>query len=334
MARFFAQALKAVERVPGVAAAAFTSQLPLSGDSDGYGVQFEKESAQRRTRAAFRYAVTPDYFTAMQIPLRRGRLLNHRDAAGSPLAVVINESLARSVFGDADPLGQRLRAGPSVDNAKLPWSVIVGVVGDVKQASLAVTGEDAFYVSSAQWYWTDNSMALVVRTPGEAAALAGPVRAAVWSVDKEQPILRVATMRALLTRSQAQRRFALIWLEAFALLALVLAASGIYGLLSGSVTERMRELGVRAALGASRGNNLALVLRQGMALTLAGVLIGLAGAIAASQALVSLLFGVSQLDPMTYLGVIAMVYGVAALACWLPARRAAKVEPSLVLRAE
>jgi putative ABC transport system permease protein len=238
------------------------------------------------------------------------------------------------VFGDADPLGQRVRLGPAISTPSMPWGVIVGVVGDVKQASLAVTGSDGFYVSSAQWFWTDNAMSLVVRTRADAASLAGAVRSAVWSVDKDQAILRVATMQKLLTASEAQRRFALILFEAFALLALVLAASGIYGILSGSVTERMRELGVRSALGASRGNIVALVLRQCMKLTAAGVVIGLAGAIAASQALISLLFGISRLDPTTYLGVIALLCGVAVLACWVPARRAAKIEPSVVLRAE
>jgi len=168
-----------------------------------------------------------------------------------------------------------------------------------------------------------------------AAALEVPaIRKAIWSVDKDQPIVRVATMDALLATSQAERRFALILFEAFGAVALVLAAVGIYGILSGSVTERMREIGVRAALGASRRNILALVLRQGMTLTGIGVVLGLAGAVAASQAIMSLLFGISRLDPITYIGVIALLTSVSAIACWVPAWRAAQVDPSITFRVE
>jgi putative ABC transport system permease protein len=177
-------------------------------------------------------------------------------------------------------------------------------------------------------------LSLVVRTHGDAAALVPAVRSAIWSVDKDQPIVRVATMEQLVATSEAQRRFAMIVFEAFALVALVLAASGLYGVLSGSVNERMREIGVRSALGASRANILTLVLRQGMTVTVLGVVIGLAGAMAASRALMTLLFGVSRLDPVTYLAVVAMLLGVAAVACWVPAWRAARVDPSITLRAE
>jgi ABC-type antimicrobial peptide transport system permease subunit len=211
------------------------------------------------------------------------------------------------------------------------------VVGDVKQASLAVTDPDAFYATSWQWSWTDNAdtvRSLVVRAQGNAAAIAPAIRRAIWSVDKDQPIVRVASMENLLTASEAQRRFALILFEAFALVALVLAATGIYGLLSGSVAERMREIGVRSALGATRGDIVALVMRQGMMLTAVGVLLGLSGAMLASRALITLLFGVSRLDPVTYVGVIAMLLGVAGVACWVPAWRAARVDPLITLRAE
>jgi putative ABC transport system permease protein len=157
---------------------------------------------------------------------------------------------------------------------------------------------------------------------------------AIWSVDKDQPIVRVATMEALLAASAAERRFALILFEAFALVALVLAATGIYGVLSAGVTERIREIGVRSALGASRGNILALVLRQGLTLTALGIAIGLAGAVAASRALSTMLFSVTRLDPATYLAVAALLLGVSAIACWLPAWRAARVDPTITLRAE
>jgi putative ABC transport system permease protein len=330
--RFFAQALNAVRQVPGVAAAAFTSQLPLSGDFEKYGVQFESIPAgnSEEDQSAFRYAVSPGYFETIRIPLRRGRLLDAHDVASAPRAVLINESFARRKFRGRDPIGQRVHVG----STNQPWYSIVGVVGDVKQTSLAMDQADAAYVTSAQWPFADRARWLVVRSRGDAASLAPAIRNAIWSVDKDQPIVRVATVADLLAASAAERRFALVVFEAFALVALVLAATGIYGVLSGSVTERIREIGVRTALGASRGNILSLVVRQGMALTGLGVLIGLAGAAAASHAIVTLLFGVSRLDPITYLGVIVLLLGVSGIACWVPAWRAARVDPSITLRAQ
>jgi putative ABC transport system permease protein len=207
-------------------------------------------------------------------------------------------------------------------------------VGDVKQTSLALSEPDAAYITTNQTWYVDGAMSLAVRVRGDAAGLSNAVRKAIWSVDKDQPIVRVATMDDLLAKSGAERRFALILFEAFGLAALVLAATGIYGVLSGSVTERMREIGLRSALGATRGNILGLVVRQGMTLTGLGVVIGLGGAVAASRALVTLLFGISRLDPVTYLGVIALLAGVSGIACWVPAWRAARVDPSITLRAE
>ena len=330
--RFFKNALDAVRAVPGVVSAGFTAQLPLSGDYEVYGVQFESDAVGEE--GGFRYAVTPGYLDTMRTPLRRGRLLNERDTAGAPTAVVINESFAKRKFGDKDPIGQRVRLGPDAGHADKPWATIVGVVGDVKQESLALAAEDAFYVPTTQWPWADDVLSLVVRTRGDAAALAPSIRNAIWSVDKGQPIVRVATMESLLVVSEAQRHFTLIVLEAFALVGLVLAATGIYGVLSGSVSERTREIGIRAALGASRRDILGLVVKQGMRLTGLGVVLGLAGAVLASQGLVTLLFGVSRLDPVTYMGVIALLLAVAGLACWIPASRAARVDPAITLRAE
>jgi predicted permease len=331
--RFFTQALEAVRKVPGVTEAAFTSQLPLSGDYESYGVEFESKPGEN-FGAALRYAVSPQYFEAMRIPLRRGRLLDERDTAGAPLALVISESFAKQKFGGQDPIGKRVRVGPSIGHADQPWSTIVGVVGDVKQTSLSLDESEAFYSTRAQFAWVDNVQSLVVRTRGEAAALAPAIRSAIWSVDKDQPIVRVATMENLLAASEAERRFALILFAAFALVALVLAATGIYGVLAGSVAERTREIGVRSALGASRTDILGLVIRQGMLLAAIGIAIGLVGAAAASQAVASLLYGVSRLDPVTYVGVIILLAGVALGACGIPAWRAAKVDPASTLRAE
>jgi putative ABC transport system permease protein len=207
-------------------------------------------------------------------------------------------------------------------------------VGDVKQASLAVSQSDAFYVPTPQWSWVDPAQSFVVRAHGDPGKLAPAIKAAIWSVDKDQPIVHVATMDSLLESSEAQRRFALTLFEAFGIVALVLAAVGIYGVLSGGVTERMREIGVRAALGASRRSILMLVLGQGMMLTAIGVLIGLVGAVAGSSIVVSLLYGVSRFDLVTYISVIALLAVVSGIACWLPAWRAAQVDPSITLRAE
>ncbi len=328
--RFFGQALDAVRQVPGVESAAFTSQLPLSGDFDSYGVHLERypHDNPQDDPSAFRYAVTAGYFTTMRIPLRRGRLLDLHDVAGAPLAVVINESFARRVLPNQDPIGQHMHLG-GTDG---PWYTVVGVVGDVRQASLALPQSDAVYITPSQWHFGDNVMSLVVRSRNDAAALAPAVRRAIWSVDKDQPVLRIATMDALLQRSGAERHFALLLFEVFGLVAMVLAAAGIYGVLSGSVAERMREIGVRSALGATRGTILRMIVGDGMRWTGMGILLGIAGSLAASQTLTSLLFGIARVDVTTYGGVVALLCVVAAAACWIPAARAARISPVEALR--
>jgi len=332
--QFYEQALEAVRGVPGVTSAAFTSQLPLSGDiDDGYGVHFESSPTgnPEADNGALRYAVSPGFLETMAVPLRRGRLLDEHDTAEAPPAVLISESLARSKFQDEDPIGQRLRIGPNNG----PWDTVVGVVGDVKQTSLAVSLTDAVYITNSQWkLFSDRARWLVVRTRANPGKLASTIKDAIWSADKDQPIVRVATMDDRLNASASERRFALILFETFGSVALVLAAIGIYGVLSGSVSERTREIGVRLALGAQRSNILGLIMRQGMTLTGAGMVIGLLGAAVATKALVTLLFGISRLDPITYAGVVVLLLGVSALACWLPARRATKVDPIIALRQE
>ena len=328
--RFLERSLGAVRAVPGVTAAAYTSQLPLSDDLDVYGVHLEREADPANDGAALRYAVTPGYFAAMGIPLRAGRLLDEHDGPGSPRAVVVSEAFARAAFPGGDPIGQRLRFGPPEGD----WYTIVGVAGDVRQTALGVTTASAVYVTPTQWHWVDRRMSLVVRGRSEPAALAPSVRSAIWSVDRDQPVVRVATMRELVDRSVADRRFALIVFEAFGGAALLLAAIGLYGILSVTVTERTREIGVRSALGASSREIVALVLRQGMVLTGIGVLLGLVLAWAASRSLATLLFELPPLDPVTYAGVVILLLGVAAVACWGPAWRAARLDPALSLRAE
>jgi putative ABC transport system permease protein len=325
--QFFAQALEKVRHLPGITSAAFTSLLPLSGDPSGvYGAGLENGGSVQ----VFRYVVTPDYFETMGIALRRGRLLDAHDNEFAPPAVLISESLAKTTFPGQDAIGQRIHVGPP----NRPWYIVVGVVGDVKQTSLAEVQSNAVYLAPAQSWFADTTLSLVLRAHGDVASLVPAAKNAIWSVDKDQPIIGVASMGTLLAASESQRRFTMIVFEAFAFVALLLSAAGIYGVLSGSVTERTREIGVRSALGASRSNILALVIRQGMTLTGLGVLVGITGAAAMTQAIVTLLFGVSRLDLPTYLGAIAVLATVAAIACWVPAWRAAKVDPSITLRAE
>jgi ABC-type antimicrobial peptide transport system permease subunit len=266
----------------------------------------------------------------MRIPRLRGRLLDSHDVAGAPRVALVSASFAKLAFGDDNPLGQRLRFGPPEGD----WFTVVGVVGDVKQSSFDVNPPAAVYVAPTQWHWVDPSMSVIVRGRGDPAALAGPVRSAIWSVDREQPIVRVATMDALVNRSIADRRFALVLFEAFGLAALLLAATGIYGVLSGGVTERVREIGVRAALGASPRDIVGLIVRRGLGLTGAGLLLGIVGAAAGTQAVGTLLFGISRLDAATYFSVMGMLVLVALVASALPALRAARIDPANTLRAE
>jgi putative ABC transport system permease protein len=330
--RFFEQALESVRRVPGVKQAGFTSLLALSDDPPVmgmYGAQFENDPPQGG-RNVFRYAVSPQYCQTMGIPLRSGRYLDERDSASAPNAALLSESLARSQFPGQDPIGKRLHVGPT----ERPWYTVVGVVGDVKQTSLAINEPDAVYLSTRQTWFADESLSFVIRTAGDPTAVVPSVKNATWSVDRNQPIVRVVTMNRLMSVSEAERRFVLILFAAFGIAALLLAAVGIYGVLSGNVNERMREIGVRAALGATRRDILTLILRDGMILTAAGIAIGLAVSAAASRTLATLLFGISRLDPATYLAVVALLAVVAGIACATPAWRAARVDPSITLRAE
>jgi len=329
--QFFDRALDAVRDVPGVTSAAMTSQLPLSGDIDGYGITLDEPGQEQLLVASgYRYAVADGYFETMGITLLRGRALERQDEGGAPPVAVVSESLAVRLFPGGDPLGRRIGVG----DPSLPPFTIVGVVGDVKQESLGTDDADAVYVTPQQWHWADRVRWIVVKADSDPMALAPAIRQAVWSVDNNQPIVRTQSLADLVQRSEAQRRFVLTVLMAFALSALTLAGVGLYGVLAGTVTERMREMGVRAALGASQENILALVVGQGMTLTAIGVTVGLVGAAAASTALTSLLFGVSRLDPTTYVGVVVLLTLVSAVACLIPAVRAARVDPLTTLRAD
>lgn len=328
--------LEAVRGAPGVAEAALTSQLPLSGDNDAYGVFFEPEvpGDSRKVPSAFRYAVSPAYFGAMGIPLSGGRLLSDRDREGAPRVAVVSESFVARRLPGVDPLGYRVRIGGSG-----PLYSIVGVVGDVRQLSLALAGADAVYTADAQWRFADSAMSLVVRSEVEGrspeddavTALTASIRRAVWSVDPRQPIVGVATMEQLVKTSAAERNFVLVIFEAFALVALLLAALGVYGVLSARVAERRPEISIRLVLGATPSGIVALVVRYGLGLAGTGAVLGWLCALASTRALSSMLYEISASDPLTHLSMVSLLLGVALLASCIPAWRAACVDPARTL---
>jgi putative ABC transport system permease protein len=330
---YFERVRAAVRAVPGVEAVGLTSQLPLSGDYDGYGVHSETRPRPNPADdpSAFRFAVSPGYVETMRIPVLRGRTLDETDRGGAPPVVLINQALARRAWPGEDPLGQRVRLG---DPANGPWRTVVGIVGDVRHVSLGAEVPNAAYVPETQWGWSDYAMSLVVRARGEPAALLPAVRRAVRALDPDQPIVRVALMSEVVAASAAERRFTLVLFEAFGVLAVVLAAAGIYGVLAGAVAERRREIGVRTALGATQRDILRLVLRQGLTLTAAGAVIGLGAAALLTRVIEDLLFQIPRLDLVTYLGVTILMVLVAGVACWVPARRAVRVDPVAATRGE
>lgn len=326
--QFWDRSLDAVREVPGVRSVATTTQLPLSGDFDAYGVAMQTPGRTGEVAGtAFRYAVSPDYHDLMGIPIRHGRALGRADQADAQPVAVVSASLARGLFGDADPLGREIRLG--VGGAAYS---IVGVAGDVRQQSLATDVTDAVYVTTHQWRWADRIrwVAVEVADPG----VIDSVKRAIWSVNPDQSIGKVETLDRVVRRSEAHRRFVLALVGIFAALAVVLSALGLYGVISAQVADRRREMGIRAALGARQPELVGLVLRRGLGLSLIGIGLGLALAMLASRALASLLFGVTGLDPLTYAAVSGLFLTVAALACWIPARRAAKADPLRSLAAE
>lgn len=332
--RFFDQALESVRALPGVTSATETSQLPLSGDADVYGVTLADGSRMAGGAGggpAYRYAVSPRYFHTMGIRVREGRGFTEEDnLEGSPAVAVVSDGLARRFFQDRDPIGHTVQVGPSQPE---PYT-IVGVVDNVKQASLGAEETEAIYIPSHQWHWADRVRWMVVRVEGEPMAAMPSIRRTIWSVDGNQPVVRAQSMRTVVDRSEAQRRFALLVMSAFALASTTLAVVGLYGVVSGMVEERLPEMGVRAALGAPRERIVALVVGQGMTLTALGVAVGFLGSVAASRAFESLLFQVSTVDPITYASVVVLLAVGAGAASSFPAVRAALADPVRTLQAE
>jgi putative ABC transport system permease protein len=331
-AAFFAQLLERVGRLPGVTAAGAVSHLPLAGRGLSADVRPEHGAPQSGALSIGDYvSVTPGYFRAMGIPLLGGRQLGERDVAEAPPVVVVSEVLARRLWPGMNPVGQRVIVGSTIGADTTPRE-IVGVVGDVRAAGLESEPGPAVYAPYAQNPWP--TMSAVVRSSVDPTQLAAAVRGQVRALDAEQPVYNVRTLDDVLGASLAVRRVQMTLLGTFALAALALAATGVYGVLAQAVRRRTHELGVRVALGAQRRDVLRLVVGQGMRPVGVGVLIGGAAAVAMGKLLRGLLYGVTPADPATLVGAALFLGLVSLIACVLPARRAVRVDPVLALRSE
>jgi putative ABC transport system permease protein len=324
--------LRRVERLPGVRSAAMVFKLPLGGSdaSNRFEVEGQPSDKSRPLSAGLRVS-TPGYFHTLGIPFIDGRDFSERDQEKSAPVVIINETLAERYFPNQNPIGKHIRPDISFAGAP-PWREIVGVVGAVRHGGPGKEPRPEFFLPHAQIPFV--SLTTVVRVAGDPLAIVGAVRNEVRAMDSELPVDRVKTLDQYLTESVAQPRFNMLLLGLFAGVAMILTAVGLYSVMAYSVTTRAREIGVRMALGARRHDVLRLVISQGMKLTLIGVAIGLVAALALTRLMASLLFGVTPTDPTTFVGVALLLTAGALLACYLPARRATKVDPMTALRCE
>jgi predicted permease len=332
-AGFLNNALARIESLPGVKAAGFAGSLPLAdgAPTTSFTVVGREGEPEAGIDTDFDFC-TADYFRAIGAPLKAGRFFDAGDVPGRTRAVIINEAFARRHFPGEDPLGKRLRLEAFMSKTDEPWE-ITGVVGDIRQRSLRIDPRPCVFRPEA-FSFDRGGVNLVVRTEGAPLGLAQSVRKAILDVDPDQPVANVRSMEEVAAAAFAWRRITLATLGGFAVAAMLLAALGLYGVLAYAVAERGREIGIRMALGAQRREVLGLVLGQGMKLAGAGVAIGLAGAIAATRVLGSQLYAIKPTDPPTLASVSLFLLTVSALACWLPARRAARVDPMTALRAD
>src|SRR5205809_2267209 len=328
---FYAEVLRRVQALPGVQSAAVAGNLPLTydGDSMPIGIEGRTDPPPDQRPDVILRVVGPGYFSTMGIPLVRGRDFNEQDKADSARVVIVSEKTARHFWPGENPIGKRLQPGST--NRNIPWIEIIGVVKDVRQNDLVSEPKMKMYMP----YQQVNSFApnaLVVRTNVEPLSLAAAVRNAIWAVDKDQPVSNLRSMDEIVSEAVARQRFSMLLLGIFAALAMVLAAVGIYVVMSYSIAQRTREIGLRIALGAQKSDVLKMILRQGLRFVAAGLAIGLAASFALTRVMASLLFGISATDPATFVSISLMLIAVALLASYIPAVRAMKIDPMLALR--
>ncbi|MEJ7576810.1 MAG: ABC transporter permease [Pyrinomonadaceae bacterium] len=334
--QFFDQALARINALPGVRAVGVVTNLPLghSKESSSFEVEGRAPASPDEKRQANASTISPDYFRAMDISVTNGRAFTERDRRETPGVVIINRALARRFFSDEDPIGKHLivvgRQEREFYGKPIPRE-IVGITEDVR-FELEREADPEMYMPYAQR--PIEKMTLVVRTDGAPTGITTAVRGAVLEVDKDQPVYNIRTMEQWLTESVASHRLVMTLTSLFAGLALLLAGVGIYGVMAYTVAGRTHEIGIRVALGAQRRDVLRLIIGQGLRLAVLGVGLGLLGAFAATRVMASLLYGVSATDPLIFFGVAVLLAGVALLACYIPARRATKVDPMIALRYE
>ena len=329
---FFKQTTERIASLPGVKAAGITSVLPLSDNFDGRGLIVEDyPRADGDEISVDLYVITPGYLQAMNIDTLNGRGLGDEDTADSAKAALINKTMAEQLWPNQNPIGKRI-AFPSDSTSSQPWRTVVGVVSDVLQYGLDQKAPMQFYVPHSQFPTSLNT--IVVKTESNPPAMTNAVRREILAIDKDQAVFNVTTLEQLLGDSILSRKFFMMLLMVFAALALTLAAIGIYGVMSYVASQRTHEIGIRMALGAQGKDVLKLIIGNGMSLALIGVALGLAGAFALTRVMAGLLFGVTTTDALTYISVSLGLIAIALLACYIPARRATKIEPLVALRYE
>jgi predicted permease len=330
--------LQRVASLPGVRAVGASTDLPLEANWNHlFTVEEHPRQPSGRSPMGDHSAIAGSYFQTLGVPLIRGRYFTHEDSAGSSRVVIVSEGLAKRYWPGEDPIGKRIKWGPPESHS--PWLTVVGVVGDVKQGPLDLPTDPHTYQPLAQL--NDSaveaiapSLHLAVRAAGDPASLTAAIRAQLRALDPGVPLTGVRTMDTILANSISSRRFTTLLLVAFAVAALLLASVGLYGVIAYAVSQRTHEFGIRMALGAQKSDVLRLVVGQGMVMVLAGVGIGIAGALILTRFLSSLLYGVKATDPLTFVVVPVLLTSVALLACFIPARRATKVDPMMALRHE
>jgi putative ABC transport system permease protein len=330
---FFDEVLRRIRVLPGVQSAAAAGNLPLTynGDSMSIAVEGIPDPPPAQWPDVIYRAIGPGYFTTMGIPMVRGRDFTDQDRVDSKSVVVISEKTAQHYWPGENPIGKRLKSGATTSD--IPWREVIGVVKDVRQNDFIAQPKMQMYFAHRQLKeLTANS--LVVRTSVEPMSLAVSVRNAIWAVDKDQPVANIDTMDHIVSEAIARQRFSMLLLGIFAGLALVFAAVGIYGVMSYSVAQRRHEIGIRIALGAQRADVLRMTMKQGLKLVVLGLLIGLASAFVLTRVMASLLFGINATDPATFASICVVLLGVAALANYIPALRATKVDPIVALQAQ